>query len=63
GVEVPLPSAELDGEQALGVDLLAAVADARAAGLDAEAALRRAALAYADAVRAAEISSPTGPTA
>ncbi len=38
----------------LGASLLAIVAEARAAGLDAEAALRRTALAYADAVRAAE---------
>lgn len=49
GVSVPLPSA---GD--LGGRLLAIVAEARAAGLDAEAALRRAGLAYADAVRAAE---------
>jgi XTP/dITP diphosphohydrolase len=49
GVAVPLP-AEAD----LGGRLLGIVAEARAAGLDAEAALRRAALEYADAVRDAE---------
>jgi XTP/dITP diphosphohydrolase len=40
--------------QALGATLLGVVADARASGLDAEAALRMITLAYADAVRAAE---------
>jgi XTP/dITP diphosphohydrolase len=49
GLIVPLPS---DAE--LGATLLRTVAEARAEGLDAEAALRRATLAYADAVRAAE---------
>lgn len=49
GLSVPLP----DGDE-LGSLLLRAVAEARAAGLDAEAALRSAALAYAEAVRAAE---------
>jgi XTP/dITP diphosphohydrolase len=49
GVHVPLP----DGSD-LGSALLRRVADARAAGEDAEDALRRAVLAYADAVRAAE---------
>ncbi|MEV0392766.1 nucleoside triphosphate pyrophosphohydrolase [Polymorphospora rubra] len=44
-------------EHGLGVELLAIVARARAEGLDAEAALRRAALAYAEAVRAAEGSA------
>ncbi|HEX5597459.1 MAG TPA: nucleoside triphosphate pyrophosphohydrolase [Micromonosporaceae bacterium] len=56
GIEVPLPpvpSAPGD-KTTLGASLLAVVARARAAGLDAEAALRRAALDYADAVRAAE---------
>jgi XTP/dITP diphosphohydrolase len=38
----------------LGAALLRLVAQARADGLDAEAALRRAALDYAEAVRAAE---------
>jgi XTP/dITP diphosphohydrolase len=50
GIDVPLPQAEDD----LGAALLAIVAGARSRGLDAEAALRRAALSYADAVRAAE---------
>jgi XTP/dITP diphosphohydrolase len=49
GVAVPLPE-DLD----LGPELLRRVAEARAADLDAEAALRRAALAHAEAVRAAE---------
>ncbi|MEU4693363.1 nucleoside triphosphate pyrophosphohydrolase [Actinoplanes sp. NPDC023714] len=49
GLPVPLPEA-LD----LGSSLLKVVAEARAAGLDPEAELRRATLAYADAVRAAE---------
>lgn len=49
GIAVPLPSG-FD----LGVALLRLVAQARADGLDAEAALRRAALDYAEAVRAAE---------
>jgi XTP/dITP diphosphohydrolase len=44
---------------ALGATLLGLVADARAAGLDAEAALRSVTLAYAEAVRAAE--PPAGP--
>ncbi|WP_033339813.1 MazG family protein [Catenuloplanes japonicus] len=49
GVAVPLPQ-DLD----LGSELLRRVAAARAAGQDAEAGLRRAALAHADAVREAE---------
>jgi XTP/dITP diphosphohydrolase len=49
GLRVPLPQ-DLD----LGASLLRQVAEARAAGVDAEAALRRAALDYADDVRAAE---------
>ena len=49
GIRVPLPS-DLD----LGPLLLRLVADARAEGLDAEAELRRAVLAYADEVRDAE---------
>jgi XTP/dITP diphosphohydrolase len=52
GVEVPLPSGD-----DLGSVLLRAVAQARADGLDAEAALRAAALAYGAAVRAAESGS------
>ncbi|MEV4757416.1 nucleoside triphosphate pyrophosphohydrolase [Micromonospora sp. NPDC049559] len=55
GLDVPPPAADpADAEDRLGARLLAIVADARTAGLDAEAALRRAALGYADAVRAAE---------
>ncbi|MEU4558953.1 nucleoside triphosphate pyrophosphohydrolase [Actinoplanes sp. NPDC023936] len=53
GMTVPLPEA-LD----LGSSLLNVVAEAREAGLDPEAELRKAALAYADAVRAAENVSP-----
>jgi NTP pyrophosphatase (non-canonical NTP hydrolase) len=52
GVEVPPPSGD-----DLGSVLLRAVAQARADGLDAEAALRAAALAYGAAVRAAESGS------
>ncbi|MDQ0367027.1 MazG family protein [Catenuloplanes indicus] len=50
GVAVPVPDASDD----LGVELLRRVAAARADGLDAEAALRRAALTHAEAIRAAE---------
>jgi len=50
GIDVPLPQ----GEDDLGTALLAIVADARSRGLDAEAALRRTALSYAESVRAAE---------
>lgn len=49
GLSVPLPA-----DDDLGSLLLRVVAEARAAGLDAEAALRAATLWYADAVRAAE---------
>ncbi len=49
GLEVPLPA----GPE-LGARLLRIVAEAHAAGADAEAELRRAALRFADAVRAAE---------
>ncbi|GAA1687631.1 nucleoside triphosphate pyrophosphohydrolase [Fodinicola feengrottensis] len=55
GVEASLPAAEGPAEQ-LGQRLFDIVAQARTAGLDAEAALRAAAIAYADAVRAAERS-------
>ncbi|GIF12415.1 nucleoside triphosphate pyrophosphohydrolase [Actinoplanes teichomyceticus] len=48
-VDVPLPAGD-----DLGAVLLRLVAEARAAGLDPEAALRQTALAYAQAVRAAE---------
>ena len=53
GVEVPLPA----GDE-LGGLLLRVVAEARAAGLDAEAELRAAALEFADAVRSAEKAGP-----
>ncbi|MDP9799295.1 XTP/dITP diphosphohydrolase [Catenuloplanes nepalensis] len=49
GVPVPMPD-----DPDLGSELLRRVAKARASGLDAEAALRRAALTHAEAVRAAE---------
>jgi XTP/dITP diphosphohydrolase len=56
GVAVPLPSGDL------GAQLLEFVARARAQGLDAEGALRRAALDYADEVRADEVRrAETGP--
>ncbi|MFF5174429.1 nucleoside triphosphate pyrophosphohydrolase [Micromonospora sp. NPDC000089] len=56
GLAVPpaLEEPRVDAEARLGAGLLGTVAEARAAGVDPEAALRRAALAYADAVRAAE---------
>ncbi|GLY01076.1 MazG family protein [Actinoplanes sp. NBRC 101535] len=53
GLDVPLPAP--DG---LGPALLRAVAEARTAGLDPEGELRRAALAHAEAVRAAENVGP-----
>ena len=53
GVPVPAP-AEDDAAAALGAALLRIVADARARGLDAEAALRRTVLAVAEQVRAPE---------
>ncbi len=55
GVAAPLPAGP-----DLGDTLLRLVADARRAGLDAEAALRRAALAYADVVRRAESVGGSG---
>ncbi len=56
GLTVPLPSPEAqpDPESTLGANLLAAVAQAGASGLDPESALRRAALRYAETIRAAE---------
>jgi NTP pyrophosphatase (non-canonical NTP hydrolase) len=56
GIAVPVPSTpyEVADQAALGSALLALVAVAEASGLDAEAALRSAALAHAEAVRAAE---------
>ncbi|MGI5212131.1 nucleoside triphosphate pyrophosphohydrolase [Plantactinospora sp. CA-290183] len=53
-VPPPEPSAASDASARLGTELLGTVARARAAGLDAEAALRRATLDYAATVRAAE---------
>jgi XTP/dITP diphosphohydrolase len=72
GIDVPLPVAlppaaaaaadavepDPDAVAALGATLLGLVADASAAGLDPEAALRTVTLAYADAVRDAERSAP-----
>lgn len=56
GLDVPVPArpSTMDTPEELGAALLAIVAAARARGLDAEAALRRAARAYAEAIRAAE---------
>ena len=63
GIDVPLPVAgpsdaasgdDPAPEAALGAMLLRLVADARVAGLDAEAALRAAALTHAEHIRAAE---------
>ncbi|WP_328465219.1 MazG family protein [Actinoplanes sp. NBC_00393] len=54
GVGVPLPDPD-----DLGAVLLKVVAEALAAGLDPEAELRRTALGYADAVRAAENVGPS----
>lgn len=60
GIDVPPPGAPagvaVSDPDALGEALLGIAAAAAAAGVDAEAALRRAALAYADAVRAADAS-------
>jgi len=53
GIETPAPGAGLT-EEALGERLFALVAEARQAGLDAELALRRTALDFAERVRAAE---------
>ncbi|MFV2087121.1 MazG family protein [Micromonospora sp. LOL_021] len=55
GIDVPLPEpgAAPDPSTRLGANLLALVAQARAEGLDAEGALRRVAVAYVAAVRAA----------
>ena len=53
-VPPPLADSQVDPEARLGAGLLTTVAAAREAGIDPEAALRRATLAYADAVRAAE---------
>ncbi|BCL15690.1 MULTISPECIES: nucleoside triphosphate pyrophosphohydrolase [Micromonospora] len=56
GLAVPPgePAENADPETRLGAELLRIVAEARAAGLDPEAALRRATLAHAATIRAAE---------
>lgn len=56
GIKVAPPPADTqaDPEARLGADLLAAVAEAREAGIDPEAALRRTTLAHAEAIRHAE---------
>ncbi|PZG19339.1 nucleoside triphosphate pyrophosphohydrolase [Micromonospora craterilacus] len=58
-VPLPPPQAQPDPEATLGASLLATVAQARQAGLDPETALRRATLAHAAAIRAAEPPSTT----
>ncbi|MFD5075902.1 nucleoside triphosphate pyrophosphohydrolase [Streptomyces sp. NPDC058371] len=55
GLEVALPQGE-----GIGYELLAAAAGAEAAGVDPEAALRAAARAYRDAIRAAEATRAAG---
>ncbi|MFI6231681.1 nucleoside triphosphate pyrophosphohydrolase [Micromonospora echinospora] len=57
-VPPPVPAGDADPETRLGAELLRIVAEARAAGLDPEAALRRATLAHAATIRAAESSTP-----
>ncbi|WP_229399749.1 nucleoside triphosphate pyrophosphohydrolase [Micromonospora okii] len=59
-VPPPLAQTQVDPEARLGASLLATVAAAREAGIDPEAALRRAARAYAEAVRAAERAADAG---
>ncbi|WBB77447.1 nucleoside triphosphate pyrophosphohydrolase [Micromonospora sp. WMMD882] len=61
GLSVPpaVPGDDADPETRLGAELLRTVAEARAAGLDPEAALRRATLAHAQTIRAAEPPPPT----
>ncbi|MCZ7376867.1 nucleoside triphosphate pyrophosphohydrolase [Micromonospora sp. WMMC250] len=58
GMSVPPPLADtqVDAEARLGASLLATVAAAREAGINPEAALRRATLAYAEALRTAEVA-------
>jgi XTP/dITP diphosphohydrolase len=60
GVDLPPPAPPVvaEDEAALGAALLAIVAAAQDRGLDPEGSLRRAALAHADAVRAAERPAP-----
>ncbi|MGW3893183.1 nucleoside triphosphate pyrophosphohydrolase [Micromonospora chokoriensis] len=61
GMSVPPPLADtqVDAEARLGASLLATVAAAREAGINPEAALRRTALAYAEALRAVESATPS----
>ncbi|MFJ6195214.1 nucleoside triphosphate pyrophosphohydrolase [Micromonospora sp. NPDC092111] len=61
GLTVPLPPVDTqpDPESRLGAALLTTVAEARQAGLDPEAALRRATLAHATTIRTAEPQTPT----
>ncbi|MET7961296.1 nucleoside triphosphate pyrophosphohydrolase [Micromonospora zamorensis] len=61
-VPPPLAATQVDAEARLGASLLATVAAAREAGIDPEAALRRATLAYAEAIRTAETPPPETPT-
>ncbi|GIJ32975.1 nucleoside triphosphate pyrophosphohydrolase [Micromonospora sediminimaris] len=65
GITAPLPAPEAqpDPETALGAHLLAAVAQAHAADLDPEAALRRTTLAHAQTIRTTESTPPPTPTA
>lgn len=56
GLDVELPSEE-DGDRAVGYELLAMAVRAEAEGHDPEAALRAAARAYRDAIRAAEATA------
>ncbi|MFF5215637.1 nucleoside triphosphate pyrophosphohydrolase [Micromonospora sp. NPDC000442] len=60
GITTPLPrpEAQPDPEATLGAQLLAMVAQAHAADLDPEAALRRTALAHAQTIRTIEPASP-----
>ncbi|SCL19218.1 XTP/dITP diphosphohydrolase [Micromonospora rhizosphaerae] len=61
-VPLPMTDAQPDAAARLGATLLATVAAARNEGLDPEAALRRATLAHADAIRTAERAlRPSGP--
>ncbi|MFY1574464.1 nucleoside triphosphate pyrophosphohydrolase [Verrucosispora sp. WMMD703] len=63
GITAPLPAPEAqpDPETALGAHLLAAVAQAHAADLDPEAALRRTTLAHARTIRTTESTPPPPP--
>ncbi|ABP53363.1 nucleoside triphosphate pyrophosphohydrolase [Salinispora tropica] len=59
-VPQPAPGPDADPGDRLGAELLRTVAEARAAGLDPEASLRRVALAHAGSVRAAESAAGGG---